>query len=83
MGNCEQKFREYCETIKADTPDWEGLYKSAISKLVDQGNLIHALTSACELARDSQGWDSNDQDEERWIILYRILQDAIAKAEGK
>ena len=41
------------------------------------------LYKVAELVVESQGWDANDPDEDRWTELYLAAKDAIAEARGE
>ena len=52
----------------------------------ENARLICAAPELLYLAKnvvDSQGWDGNNPNEERWIELYAKARAAIAKAEGR
>ena len=41
------------------------------------------LLEVAKLAVESQGWDGNDPDEERWVDFYAKARASVKKAEGE
>jgi hypothetical protein len=55
-------------------------YRDAIIARLCAADKLHEVA---KVASESQGWDGNDPDEDRWKELYAKLRKAIADYEGE
>ena len=71
---------EFIKWIRTDITDSN---TSAFDAIIARLRAADKLCEAVKEASESQGWDGNNPDEDRWKELYAKLRKAIADYEGK